>query len=384
MPGKNIDILLIGTRSSVPTGQSISFEMLLSYLEDIGINYAVVDITPSNVTSPKRRGGVFSWRRALAIVRILPVYFFYLLGSRPTVYLLMGQSRVAFIRDSLFIWSASLMRNRIVAHLKGGNYDAFYADQSSWIQWFIRKTLSNVGSLIVLSESLKKCFKFLPDAEDKLFVVPNGLPITADDMQPSNLEHGEPINILYLSNMIETKGYWELLQACRILKSYDLPFRCHFCGKFRASSDDTQFDLAQVAQDAFLQAIQDWNLTEEVKWLGIVRGEKKTAQLQWAHVFVLPTRYVNEGQPVSIIEALAFGKVIISTNYRAIPDMVSHHYNGFLVKGDLPKEIAKCIESLWKNPTEITRMGRNSLLLYQNNFTQEEHLNKLLGIIKGY
>jgi glycosyltransferase involved in cell wall biosynthesis len=353
--------------------------MLLSYLNEMGIHYAVVDITPSNMAS--RRDGAFNWHRVFDIAGALPGYLIRLLRFRPTVYLLIGQSRVAFIRDSLFIWSASSMGSRIVAHLKGGNYDAFYAGQSSWIQWFIRKTLGNVDSLIVLSESLKKCFKFLPDAEDKLFVVPNGLPVAADAVQPSNLRHGEPIKILYLSNMIETKGYWVLLEACHILKKRNVDFRCRFCGEFLASSDDSQFSSPAEARADFLQAVEDWDLDKVVEWLGVVRGEEKAFSLKWAHVFVLPTRYINEGQPVSIIEALAFGKVVISTDYRAIPDMVSHKDNGFLVDHRSPAEIANYIEYLWQNPQEITRMSQNSLSIYQKQFTRKRHLSALVNIL---
>ena len=38
-----------------------------------------------------------------------------------------------------------------------------------------------------------------------------------------------------------------------------------------------------------------------------------------------------EGQPVSIIEALAFKNIVISTKYRSIPDMIDENIEGFFV-----------------------------------------------------
>ena len=104
-------------------------------------------------------------------------------------------------------------------------------------------------------------------------------------------------------------------------------------------------------------------------------------RLQEAHCFVLPTWYINEGQPVSIIESLALGKVIISTEYRAIPDMLLEGYNGFFVMRNSPEEIADRVGYLYQNPTEITRMSQNSFAIYQQGFTTEKHLSRLIAVL---
>ena len=47
-----------------------------------------------------------------------------------------------------------------------------------------------------------------------------------------------------------------------------------------------------------------------------------------------------EGQPISIIEAMASGNLIISTEHAGIPELVKHEVNGFLVKKKSPEEIS--------------------------------------------
>jgi len=266
--------------------------------------------------------------------------------------------------------------------LKGGNYDSFYVEQPRWLQWFIFETLRRLDTVIVLSPSLKQCFNFLADSTVKIVVVPNGLPISpAYPILPISLNANEPIHLLYLSNMMQSKGYWELLEACRVLKEQGVSFRCDFCGKFISSNDDIVQMTSTEAQAKFLNAIEAWDLAEEVKWWGPVQGEEKINRLKVAHVFILPTRYVNEGQPVSIIEALAFGKVILSTNYRAIPDMVLDGWNGFFVDYAQPTQIASLVEWLWHNPDKLSEMSTHSLTKYEQEFTREKHLEALLHIL---
>lgn len=373
-------LLLVGTLPLIPTGQSVLFKMLADELNKRKILYNLLDFHPSSWSN--RRGGVFSWTRAFELLGKFPRYIYYLVGTRRTIYLLIGQSTVSFLRDCYFIWTATLFGHRIVAHLKGGNYDDFYHEQPRFMQWLIMKTLNRVEKIIVLSELFKNHFNFLPEAKKKIAVIPNCLPFDLEKTAPHTyLSPGAPIRILYLSNMVETKGYWEVLKACRILKQRNVTFRCDFCGEFLASNDDKLYDSASEARTAFIRAIKEWKLEKEVRWQGSVRREKKTWQLHNAHCFVLPTKYINEGQPVSIIEALAFGKVIISTQYRAIPDILSDGYNGFIIKSDAPEQMADRIEWLWKHPAELSRMSKNSLSKYKKHFTKEKHLSKLLALL---
>lgn len=48
--------------------------------------------------------------------------------------------------------------------------------------------------------------------------------------------------------------------------------------------------------------------------------------------FALPTRYPNEGQPISILEAMGNGMFIITTDHAGIPDIVEDGVNGIVMK----------------------------------------------------
>ncbi|MDQ3701073.1 MAG: glycosyltransferase family 4 protein [Chloroflexota bacterium] len=353
--------------------------MLVTALRERAIEHLVLDMTPGGLD---RRDSAFSWSRAIELLRTFPQYIRYILQPIARVYLLIGQSRVSFLRDALYIWIAALRGHRITVHLHGGNYGAFYAEQPAGLRWIIRLTLNRVEHIVVLSECLRGAFGFLPRAAEQIAVVRNGLPLApVEHTEARTLAPGEPIRLLYLSSMIESKGYWDVLEACRLLKERHVPFHTDFCGEFSPARDDQRYTSAAEAQAAFLRSIKAWQLTDAVTWHGNVAGEQKVARLRQAHCLILPTRYYNEGQPVSIIEALAFGKVILATPYRAIPDMLVHDYNGYFVDALSPQTIADRVEWLWRHPDDVQRLSANSVSHFRAQFTREQHVDSLLRVL---
>ena len=61
---------------------------------------------------------------------------------------------------------------------------------------------------------------------------------------------------------------------------------------------------------------------------GIVGGQDKVDLLNQCHLFSLLSRYPNEGQPISILEAMGNGMAVITTDHAGIPEIASHE-NGF-------------------------------------------------------
>jgi glycosyltransferase involved in cell wall biosynthesis len=84
-------------------------------------------------------------------------------------------------------------------------------------------------------------------------------------------------------------------------------------------------------------------------------------------VFVLPT-YYREGIPRSILEALATGRPIITTDAYGCRDTVIQGKNGFLVPAQDVAKLVAAMESFILNPELISSMGRSSNDLARNKF----------------
>ena len=381
-------LVLVGPLPPPYYGQSVSFRMLVDEIERMGVPHSVVDLGHGELSAEKI--GVVTRHRMADYAGILRRYAAVVPGRPGTVYITIAQSPAGFLRDYVMIRTAALFRHRIVVHLKGGNYGNFYAAQPAWMRALIRSTLRRTHRVLVLGEQLRAMFDFEPALAERIRVVPNGLP---DDREPplegkSLPAPGEgPVRILYLSNLVESKGWLDVLEAVRLLRDRFGPrVRCDFHGLFLTNpADDARITSAEQARDLFYAFVAEHDLQDVARYRGVAAGEDKRRALQEAHFFVLPTRYNNEGQPVSIIEAMAHGNVVVSTDYRAIPDMVADGETGALVPYGDPAALAGAIGGLMEDPERYARMSRAAVERFRSRFTRRGHLDTLLPhLLEGF
>jgi len=79
-----------------------------------------------------------------------------------------------------------------------------------------------------------------------------------------------------------------------------------------------------------------------VHYAGFVSGEEKARLLRDCDLFCFPTYYAAEGQPVSLIEAMGCGLPIVTTRWRAIPELLPPEHPGF-IPPRAPAEVAAAL-----------------------------------------
>ncbi|OFY38931.1 MAG: hypothetical protein A2X18_05445 [Bacteroidetes bacterium GWF2_40_14] len=117
-------------------------------------------------------------------------------------------------------------------------------------------------------------------------------------------------------------------------------------------------------------------LTENVIFLGKIDNSEVFKYLAENDIFILMS--LNEGLPISIIEAMRSSLPIITTKRSGMPELVKEGFNGFLLDPDVDQLVVllnKITEYDWKT------MGRNSRSRFETEFTfnrmQEEYCNML-------
>ena len=123
-------------------------------------------------------------------------------------------------------------------------------------------------------------------------------------------------------------------------------------------------------------------LTGDLKnttYAGILDWRKVIDTLAHQDLLVLPTFYHSEGHPGVLIEAMMAGIPIISTNFRSIPEIVTHEHNGLLVSPSSVNELTDAIERLATNRNLLQQLALNNLATSQN-FTAEKLVNKIITI----
>ena len=374
MEEKPKNIILVGPISPPYTGQSLSFEMLIEGCKEVGLRTFIVDISRK---TDRDRGYAWISRvfELLIAYKVLVDYLFLL--DNTNVYITIAQSRKGFIRDFLYIWTCALFRRKITVHLKGGNYDGFYSSQGFLLRLLIRLTLKVPKKILVLGDSLKGMFDFEPSLKSKIHVVHNGLPRNKGGRSKS-LTLNEPLRLLFLSNLIESKGYEDVVRSLAILRDkYNLDATAIFAGQFMTSEDD-EIKLSPLQKKNNFKALVSYlNLNDKVEFLGPVYGGLKWEILTCARFFCLPTKYINEGQPVSIIEAMAYGCVILATEYRAITDLIEDNVNGRFINNSDPESIASVVNDIVLNH-DYDRMSEYSIRIFKKKFTRDIHLRNII------
>lgn len=126
--------------------------------------------------------------------------------------------------------------------------------------------------------------------------------------------------------------------------------------------------------------IDRYNLSEQIVMTGFLPSEKVHELVKGAKALIVPSEWY-ENAPISILEALAFGKVVIASNIGGIPEMVHHGKNGFLFRpGDID-DLRGCLTQFEALPShEKSEMQDFSSSLSETVFSENAHRIALLEI----
>lgn len=373
-------ILCIGPCSNVKsnyfTGQSVMFDGIVNFLEKHGVVVCLVNISPRN-----SKNGYVS--RLLDYIIIITNLLIKLLFNRITLcYITTSQSKQGFIRDYVLITLCKWFHVPVIAHQYGANLRQLTSSLGEKGTQKLKNLLSVVKIIIVEGDYMKEQYSFLPDFESKIKVIPNGLPIEGKHARHNKAyDTNKPFVMFYLSNLIWSKGYFDVLKAVDILVNIDkMNVKCIFAGKFMASIDDERPGISK--KEDFDKFILDKNLGDYVEYYPGLYGDAKDEMFYNSNIFILPTYYINEGQPVSIIEAMAYGCVPLVTNYRHIPMMVNNS-NGCYVEPKTPSDIADKVKYLMSHPEEYEEKSKQSILDYQQKFMFDVYAEKVMKCINN-
>lgn len=248
---------------------------------------------------------------------------------------------VAFYRDLLLstLWKSYRVFKKIPVfyhyHTKGVDEFVSASKKNLILTKFIIKDVD----LILLSPLLEKDFAKVK-TYNKVFFLPNGV---EDSFKQQNFNQFiqvkykkiEQFELLYLSNMIKEKGYFEVLKLAKEIKNENVHF--HFAGSWQHSQDEKDF----------FDFVKKNELEKKVTFHGFVNGDQKRELFKSAHLFIFPTRYPKEAFPLSILESLAYGVPVVSTAEGSIPYIIDTK-SGIIIhdKEELPNALSKAIKSL--------------------------------------
>lgn len=278
----------------------------------------------------------------------------------------------AFYKDFPLIFLAKLFRIKCVLHYH--NKGISKRQDKLFDNILYRYALRNTDIILLSGLLYYDIQKYIPEKE--IHYCANGLPDNAsqhkiplrDNSLPDNKK---TVQLLFLSNLIKSKGVYVLLSACRLLKNEHLDFHCTFAG-----------DIGDINVSDFLAEVKNLEIEDVISYRGKVSGEIKDNLLTHSDVFVHPSS--NDCMPLVLIEAMQFSLPIVSTFEGAIPDLVEDRVTGFLIPQNdaITLTFAQRIEMLIKDSSLRKRMGDAGRRKFENEFTLERFEGKIVSILK--
>ena len=203
-------------------------------------------------------------------------------------------------------------------------------------------------------QALFKKMGILKPSTPSIVVNGSGVNVSEYSVAPLPTENGESVpRFLLIARLLGAKGVREYAQAAAIIKS---------------RYPSVQFDLVGWVDDnpdAIEQRELDtWIEDGLFNFLGKLNDVKPA--IADSSVYVLPS--YREGTPRTVLEAMAMGRAIITTDAPGCRETVIDAYNGYLVPVKAIEELAAAMEHFIVNPALVIKMGKASRQLVEEKF----------------
>jgi glycosyltransferase involved in cell wall biosynthesis len=324
------------------------------------VKYAPANMNLWHVATMRDVGQVAkAWVFATAVVR-----FMRLLPKADIIHLHFSIGASVW-RKSILTAIARLFGTPCVLHAHGGEFHEFFPRLPSLLQRWIVRWLKGSQRLIVLSESWKRYYLLtfaLP--EEHVEILPNAIEWPA---QVPHRVNKPTTSLLYLGRYQQSKGPLRLVNALRLLPDEVLT-KTHLV---MAGDGDVESVRREVSAHGLEQRVTvlDW-----------VNAEQRNSLLAGADVFVLPS--LNEGLPMSILEAMSWGIPVVTSPVGGIPEVVQDGFNGFLVPPEDIPALANALRRLIEDEPLRLQMGANARVSVEH-LDIRRYWEKLEGIYRA-
>lgn len=354
-------VILVVSQLPPPVhGSTVMTKRFMDALRSAGYDAKIVE---KNFSRRIEDVGGYSVRKVLEIFPLCLRLEKALKEERPTLCIFFTTVGLrSFIIDSLLVSILKMSKIPFVHYFHGKGYLKLSRSRIPCINSLLKYTLgSAIGGLVLGKRLMADVDRFIPG--EHLYVLPNGVPDEIGEKQIPSKKQNDKKTVVFLSNLIRTKGPMEFIQAANLVLK---------------KTKDVTFVLAGGTRDnMFLEEITKYirmhNLKYFIKVPGPLYGKDKAQLLRGADVFLLPTKYENEISPLVNLEAMQYAVPIISTDEGAIPEVVRDGINGYIVKADDVEQISELIIELLRDDARRISMGRMGRKIYKDEYSIEAY-----------
>lgn len=241
---------------------------------------------------------------------------------------------------------------------------------------FLWRVLAKADRIIATSPNYVATSSYLQRFADKCVIIPLGVDMDrfqrADPAQVAAIRAKSaqrPI-LLFVGRLRYYKGLDDLLRAMALLRDRadGLSAALFICG-------------SGPMEAAWRALAQELGLAEQVHFLGDVPDEALPALYHAADLYVLPANSRAEAFGVALLEAMAAGLPVISTEVGSGTSYVNRHgETGLIVPPRDPQRLAQAIATLLNDPALRQRLGAQAQAHVRTEFSQATMIERVLNL----
>lgn len=281
------------------------------------------------------------------------------LFKRPRlVYIHLG-SNAGLYRESAFILIARFFGKKVLSHFHAGDINEYFPRQPKWGRGFIRTAIAASDKVIAVSQESARHLRGISVGLN-ISVIPNAIDTAAfNDASGEDRAEG-PVRLLFVGAVGKLKGEQDLIKALAILKNSHPNIKVDFLG----------FGARKLARRCRKAGISDL-----VGHVGPVPADERVAFFQRVDIFVLPT--YAEAMPISVIEAMAAGKAIVTTAVGGVQELITDCEEGLLFQPGDVEDLAGKIACLVDDPEARLILGNNARRKIREEMDFPAYIGKL-------
>jgi len=247
----------------------------------------------------------------------------------------------------LITWHSDIVKQKIILF--------FY---KPLLHWF----LHNAEKIIVTSPNMAKNSPFLTKFQSKINVIPLG--IQPEKYPHTPMEKNHDRFALFVGRLIYYKGVIELIEA---LKKSHITLIMIGEGPLKPHIESSAETLIKKKQLSLLPFQTKDNLNK---------------YFNHCEFFILPSTHASEAFGIVQLEAMIYGKPVISTNLpTGVPFVNQHKKTGLIVPPGNIDALAEAMAMLWNNDTLRTRYGHNAKKRCLELFTKNDMISKTIDCL---
>jgi glycosyltransferase involved in cell wall biosynthesis len=181
----------------------------------------------------------------------------------------------------------------------------------------------------------------------------NGSGVDLGAFRPAALPQGD-VSFLLIARLLKDKGIREYVEAARQVRAQYPRTSFHLVGRL------DQGNPAGISA----RELHDWQTEGVVEYLG--RLDDVRPAITATSVYVLPS--YREGTPRTVLEAMAMGRPIVTTDAPGCRETVRHGVNGYLVPVRDADALAQAMARFVEEPGLIAAMGRESRRIAEEKY----------------